>query len=60
VSFDGESVSVWDTRVPGGAPLIFSNTEWAAFVAGVRRGEFDLERESSSGRQISPLDDDEP
>lgn len=27
-----------------GAELIFTDVEWAAFVAGVRNGEFDVER----------------
>jgi hypothetical protein len=35
-------VAIRDTKDPGGAVLVFSDAEWAAFLAGVRDGEFDL------------------
>lgn len=38
----GESVEVVDTKAVGPA-LRFTREEWAAFVAGVKAGEFDLE-----------------
>jgi hypothetical protein len=60
VSCDGESVSIWDTRVQDGEPLIFSRAEWTAFVEGIRRGEFDLVEEMEPDSDISSLDDDEP
>jgi hypothetical protein len=34
-------VAIRDTKDPGGAALVFSRAEWAAFLAGVRDGEFD-------------------
>lgn len=34
-------VSVRDSKDPEGASLTFSASEWAAFVAGVKAGEFD-------------------
>jgi hypothetical protein len=30
-----------DSKNPDGSVLIFSHTEWQAFVAGVKLGEFD-------------------
>ena len=35
-------VAIRDTKDPGGPALIFGHTEWDAFLAGVRDGEFDL------------------
>jgi hypothetical protein len=35
-------VAVRDTKDREGAALVFTHAEWAAFVAGVRDGEFDL------------------
>ena len=35
-------VAVRDTKDPGGAALVFTHAEWAAFLSGVRDGEFDL------------------
>ncbi|MEO5878482.1 MAG: DUF397 domain-containing protein [Streptosporangiaceae bacterium] len=35
-------VSLRDTKEPEGPELHFSGSEWTAFVAGVRSGEFDL------------------
>ena len=35
-------VAVRDTKDPDGGTLIFTHAEWAAFLAGVRAGEFDL------------------
>jgi len=32
---------VRDSKDPAGPVLIFPRTEWAAFTAGVRSGEFD-------------------
>jgi hypothetical protein len=40
-STDGEHVYVRNTRDRGGALLDFTPSEWDAFVAGVRAGEFD-------------------
>jgi hypothetical protein len=37
----GGSVGVRNSRDPGGAVLRFTPGEWAAFLGGVRRGEFD-------------------
>lgn len=35
-------VAVRDTKDRAGAALFFTHTEWRAFLAGVRAGEFDL------------------
>jgi hypothetical protein len=34
-------VAVRDSKDPSGPALTFTPTEWTAFVAGVRHGEFD-------------------
>jgi len=34
-------IAVRDSKHPGGPQLSFTKSEWAAFVAGVRAGEFD-------------------
>jgi hypothetical protein len=41
-AIDEMGVSVRNSKEPGGAILRFSASEWTAFVAGVRAGEFDL------------------
>ncbi|MHC1563292.1 DUF397 domain-containing protein [Actinomycetospora sp. C-140] len=42
VALDQDEVRVVDTKAADGAPLRFTAEEWAAFVAGVKAGEFDL------------------
>jgi hypothetical protein len=44
VAFDGGAVMVRDGRDPDGPALRFTGGEWAAFVAGVNAGEFDVGR----------------
>jgi hypothetical protein len=39
----GGVIQVRDTKAPNGSALSFSAQEWAAFVAGVKAGEFDDE-----------------
>jgi hypothetical protein len=41
VDLDGNVVKVRDGKAPGGRVLFFDRAEWAAFVAGVKAGEFD-------------------
>jgi hypothetical protein len=41
VAFTGESVLIRHSRDESGLVLVFSQTEWAAFLTGVRNGEFD-------------------
>lgn len=36
-------IQVRDTKNPGGGTLAFNAQEWAAFIAGVKAGEFDEE-----------------
>lgn len=36
------SVLMRHSQHPSGAVLVFSHSEWSAFLAGVRNGEFDL------------------
>ncbi|MGH3852850.1 MAG: DUF397 domain-containing protein [Pseudonocardiaceae bacterium] len=38
---DGGHRAVRDSKNPAGPALMFTATEWAAFTAGVRSGEFD-------------------
>jgi hypothetical protein len=38
---DGGTRAVRDSKDPAGAHLTFTATEWSAFTAGVRNGEFD-------------------
>jgi hypothetical protein len=38
----GDTVAVRDTKNRDGGALIFTHTEWEAFIGGVRQGEFDL------------------
>lgn len=40
-------VTLRNSRDPQGVTLEFSEDEWAAFIAGVRAGEFDLDKETS-------------
>ncbi|GAA2875150.1 hypothetical protein Acy02nite_36270 [Actinoplanes cyaneus] len=35
-------VALRDTKDPDGTVLVFTRAEWAAFIDGVRAGEFDL------------------
>jgi hypothetical protein len=41
VAFVGESVLMRHSQDPSGPVLAFSLAEWAAFLTGVHRGEFD-------------------
>lgn len=38
---DGGGVGVRDSKDPAGPSLIFTASEWDAFVGGVKEGEFD-------------------
>ena len=43
VAVVGDRIAVRDSKQRGGGPVLeFTATEWAAFLAGVRGGEFDL------------------
>jgi hypothetical protein len=44
VAFTDESVLVRNSQKPQGHQLAFSYSEWAAFLTGVRHGEFDPDR----------------
>jgi hypothetical protein len=43
VAVVADAVGVRDSKDRGGPVLVFNKREWAAFVAGVRDGEFDQE-----------------
>jgi hypothetical protein len=43
--FADDSVFVRTSKDPSGPVLTFSYSEWWAFVAGVKRGQADLDRE---------------
>ena len=47
VGFAEESILLRHSREPSGTVLSFTHPEWAAFLAGVRRGEFDSARPES-------------
>lgn len=42
VRFEGDTVFIINTRTKGPV-LAFSKGEWAAFLAGVKKNEFDIE-----------------
>jgi hypothetical protein len=42
VAFAGGEVGVRDTKDRSKAPHVFTEHEWACFLAGVKAGEFDL------------------
>ena len=41
-AFFDEHVAVRDSKDPAGPVLVFTHAEWAAFLGGVRDGEFEL------------------
>ena len=41
VCFMGDDVPLRHSRDPDGPVIVFTALEWEAFVAGVKRGEFD-------------------
>jgi len=43
VAFVGDGVAVRDSKNPDGGVLLFTQSEWDAFVAGAKDGEFDLD-----------------
>ena len=42
VTLNDQKVLLRDSKYPSGPVLSFTYSEWAAFLAGVRSGEFDL------------------
>jgi hypothetical protein len=42
VAFVGEAILVRDSKDPDGPALVFTASEWDAFVNGAKDGEFDL------------------
>jgi hypothetical protein len=42
VAFGARTVRIRHSQDPSGAVLSFSHSEWRAFLAGARGGEFDL------------------
>ena len=42
VALLGEGVALRNSRDRKGPELSFTNSEWVAFIGGVRRGEFEL------------------
>jgi hypothetical protein len=42
VAMSAESIYVRNSRNSSGPPLVFLHQEWAAFLVGVRNGEFEL------------------
>ncbi|MGW4412133.1 DUF397 domain-containing protein [Nonomuraea sp. NPDC004702] len=42
------NVALRDSKVEDGPVLVFTPSEWAAFTAGVRDGEFDLQTLAST------------
>ena len=42
VSTGGGEIVVRDSKDPSGGTLVFTKDEWLAFVAGVKKGEFDV------------------
>jgi hypothetical protein len=44
ISWDAAEVWVRDSKDPQGPVLRFTHSEWAAFVAGAKEGDFDIRR----------------
>jgi Domain of unknown function (DUF397) len=42
VAFVGDAIAVRDSKRPNGPVLLFTPSEWDAFVDGAKDGEFDL------------------
>jgi hypothetical protein len=42
VAFRGSEIGVRDTKDRGKPPHVFTRHEWECFLAGAKRGEFDL------------------
>jgi hypothetical protein len=42
IANDGDRFLVRDSKNPQTEPFVFTRTEWQAFVAGVRAGDFDF------------------
>lgn len=42
VASDGERILVRDSKERQGGTLSFTESEWRAFLSGVRKGEFDI------------------
>jgi hypothetical protein len=42
VAFIDDAIAVRDSKDPSGAVLLFTQSEWDAFVDGAKDGEFDL------------------
>ena len=51
VSFAGAAVVMRNSRNPEGSVLRFTLSEWEAFLAGVRDGEFDPDQPRSHGER---------
>jgi hypothetical protein len=56
-SLPGAEVGVRDTKAAGGPFLRYTPGEWAAFVAGVKKGEFDEFPRSSAGVKKGEFDE---
>ena len=41
VAPSGKMIAIGDSKNSGGPILTYTRAEWSAFVAGIRRGEFD-------------------
>ncbi|WP_084010972.1 DUF397 domain-containing protein [Pseudofrankia sp. DC12] len=44
LAFEPTGVAMRDSKDPAGPVLLFTTTEWAAFLRGVHNGEFELPR----------------
>jgi Domain of unknown function (DUF397) len=42
VAFCGDEIGVRDTKDRAKTPHVYTRDEWTAFLAGAKRGEFDL------------------
>jgi hypothetical protein len=55
VAFVAGSVLMRQSRNPSGPALSFTHSEWTAFLAGVRNGEFDLAGNAPAGADDGPI-----
>lgn len=41
IAVNGDAIVLGDTKRPDGPVMFYSRAEWAAFVEGIRQGDFD-------------------
>jgi hypothetical protein len=55
VAIQADGVALRDAKDRNGPVLVFSRTEWDAFLGGVKAGQFDLEPQPGDGLAPRPV-----